>query len=75
MILKSMETDSEYDYENTELDFFCSVCGCTILAVGGDDCFIDDLFCEVCEQNINDYIAELPPPPPASPIYKLKTID
>lgn len=66
--------DSDYDYETTELDFYCTVCGSTIVNCD-PDCFIDDLFCEVCEQNLNDYIAELPPPPPTSPIHKLKTID
>lgn len=72
MILNTMDSDS--DYEQTELDFFCSVCGCTIINCD-PDCFIDDLFCEVCEQHLNDYISQLPSPPPPSPISRLKTID
>lgn len=75
-----MDSDSEYEYascaEHDEINFFCTICGCTIPNCDPDS-FIDDLFCDVCEQHLNDYIDHLPPPPLPLPLPKLKikTID
>jgi len=68
-----MSSDDEY-YEHDQLDFYCSICGELIEGVDPDG-FIDDLVCDVCEKNIDEYISALPDPLSPRLPPKIKSVD
>ena len=72
-----MSSDDEYyDNEHDQLDFYCSICGAFIEAIGDpSECFIDDLVCDVCEKNIDEYISALPDPLSPRLPPKIKSVD
>lgn len=53
-----MSSDDDYK----RLDFYCSICGALAMVDDPSECFIDDLVCEGCEKNIDEYISAFPEP-------------